>query len=598
MTAPNLYRTHHCNQLRLDHAGTRVTLSGWVDRRRAQGKSLVFIDLRDREGLTQLVFDGEDAASEMVKIADTLRAEDVVRAVGVVQERDGGKNPKLDTGDIEIRVESLEVLSKALEIPFHPTDKETLPGEEIRLRSRYLDLRRPAMQKILRTRHEVAQSMRRVLSEAGFLEVETPILCKSTPEGARDFLVPSRLQPGEFYALPQSPQLFKQILMVAGADRYFQIARCFRDEDPRADRQAEFTQLDIEMSFVTQDEVISMMTSLYQNIWRDVLGVEIGEIPRITYDDAMNRYGIDRPDTRFGLELVDVSEAVRGCGFKVFDGAIDSGGVVKAIRIPGGAATMTRKVIDGYTEFVKQFGAGGLPFTKVENGALASGVAKFLETVQAKVLAATGAEDGDLILFGADRASVVHKSLGELRLKIGRDTGAMPAWGEKWNFVWVVDFPLVEWNEDHGRWDSLHHPFTAPNPEDLPKVTTDPASVRSQAYDLVLNGSEVGGGSIRIHRSEVQQQVFGLLGLSAEEAKHKFGFLLDALNHGAPPHGGIAMGLDRLVMHLCNTDNIRDVIAFPKTQTGADLMTQAPSTVDDAQLAEVHVRTTATPTSS
>ncbi len=593
MPTDSPYRTHHCAELRRDHSGQRVTLSGWVDRHRSQGKGLVFIDLRDREGVTQLVFDGEDADAAMVEVADRLRAEDVVRAVGTVHERDGGANPKLATGEIEVRVESLEILSKAVDLPFQPGDKETLPGEEIRLRSRYLDLRRPAMQKILRTRHNVAMSMRRYLSDMGFLEVETPILCKSTPEGARDFLVPSRLQPGEFYALPQSPQLFKQILMVAGTEKYFQIARCFRDEDPRADRQAEFTQLDLEMSFVTQQDVIDLITGMYRAIWQDVLGVEIGDIPLMPYEEAMNRYGIDRPDTRFGLELIDVSDAVRGCGFKVFDGALEKGGVVKAIRVPGGAGTITRKIIDGYTEFVKQFGAGGLPFTKIENGALASGVGKFLEGVQGNVIEATGAEDGDLILFGADVKSVVHKALGELRIKLGKDTGATPAWGEKWNFVWVVDFPLVEWNEDHKRWDSLHHPFTAPHPDDLAKMDSDPGAVRSLAYDLVLNGSEVGGGSIRIHASDVQEKVFGLLGLTPEQAKQKFGFLLDALSHGAPPHGGIAMGLDRLVMHLCDTDNIRDVIAFPKTQTGADLMTEAPSPVDDEQLAEVHVRTTA-----
>ena len=447
MPTDSPYRTHHCAELRRDHSGQRVTLSGWVDRHRSQGKGLVFIDLRDREGVTQLVFDGEDADAAMVEVADRLRAEDVVRAVGTVHERDGGANPKLATGEIEVRVESLEILSKAVDLPFQPGDKETLPGEEIRLRSRYLDLRRPAMQKILRTRHNVAMSMRRYLSDMGFLEVETPILCKSTPEGARDFLVPSRLQPGEFYALPQSPQLFKQILMVAGTEKYFQIARCFRDEDPRADRQAEFTQLDLEMSFVTQQDVIDLITGMYRAIWQDVLGVEIGDIPLMPYEEAMNRYGIDRPDTRFGLELIDVSDAVRGCGFKVFDGALEKGGVVKAIRVPGGAGTITRKIIDGYTEFVKQFGAGGLPFTKIENGALASGVGKFLEGVQGNVIEATGAEDGDLILFGADVKSVVHKALGELRIKLGKDTGATPAWGEKWNFVWVVDFPLVEWNE-------------------------------------------------------------------------------------------------------------------------------------------------------
>jgi len=591
MSQTSGYRTHHCGELRIEHAGNRVTLSGWVDRRRTQGKSLVFIDLRDREGLTQLVFDGEDIDDQAtLEAADRLRSEDVVRVVGTVQERDGGKNPKLSTGEIEVRVETVAILSKAEDLPFQPTDRETLPNEEVRLRSRYLDLRRPAMQRILRTRHEVTQSVRRYLSDRGFLEIETPILCRSTPEGARDFLVPSRLQPGEFYALPQSPQLFKQILMVAGAERYFQIARCFRDENPRADRQAEFTQIDLEMSFVTQEDVIGLMSDLFRKLWKDVLDVEIGEIPRMSYAEAMERYGIDRPDTRFGLELVDVSDAVKGCGFRVFDGAIESGGVVKAIRVPGGAERLTRKVIDGYTEWMKnQFGVGGLPFTKVEGGKLASGVAKFLDSMQERLIESTGAEDGDVILFGADTRDLVNKSLGELRLKVARDTGAMPAWGEKWDFVWVVDFPAVEWDAEEERWDSLHHPFTAPHPDDLSQLDSDPGSVRSLAYDLVLNGSEVGGGSIRIHNTEVQRKIFGLLGLTEEQAKAKFGFLLDALRRGAPPHGGIAMGLDRLVMHLCGTENIRDVIAFPKTQTGADLMTEAPSPVDEAQLAEVHV---------
>jgi len=597
MTPANAYRTHHCGELRIEHAGQRVTLSGWVDRHRTQGKGLVFIDLRDREGLTQLVFDGEDADPAMVAEADRLRSEDVVRAVGTVQERDGGKNPKLLTGDVEVRVESIEILSKAENLPFHPGDKESLPGEETRLRSRYLDLRRPEMQRIMRTRHEVTRSVRDYLSDRGFLEIETPILCRSTPEGARDFLVPSRLQPGEFYALPQSPQLFKQILMVAGAERYFQIARCFRDENPRADRQAEFTQIDLEMSFVTQEDVIDLMSDLFRKIWKDVLNVEIGEIPRMDYCEAMERFGIDRPDTRFGLELVDVSDAVRGSGFKVFDNALGSdGGVVKAIRVPGGAATITRKIIDGYTDWIKdQFNVGGLPFTKVEGGALASGVGKFLENKADGLIAALGAEDGDLILFGADQRDLVNRSLGELRNRLGKDTGVVPAWGEQWNFLWIVDFPAVEWNPDEKRWDSLHHPFTAPHPDDLAGLESDPASVRSLAYDLVLNGSEVGGGSIRIHSTDVQRKVLGLLGMSEEEAEARFGFLLSALRHGAPPHGGIAMGLDRMVMHLCDTDNIRDVIAFPKTQTGADLMTEAPSPVDDAQLAEIHVKSTAEP---
>lgn len=584
-------RTHHCNELRPEHIGQQVTLAGWVDSYRGHGGGLVFIDLRDRCGKTQVVFDLEDAPDQTIlEAADKLRGEDVIRVSGHVRRRDGGPNPKLESGEIELVAERLEVLNKAVGLPFQPTDIDNLPKEEIRLQRRYLDLRRPEMQRILRTRHEVAQSMRRYLDKMGFLEIETPILCKSTPEGARDFLVPSRLQPGEFYALPQSPQLFKQILMVAGADRYFQIARCFRDEDPRADRQAEFTQLDIEMSFVGVEDIISMTSDLFRKIWKDVLNHEIGEIPTMTYAECMTRYGSDRPDTRFGLELTDLSDLAAKTDFKVFTGAVAEGGVVQAIVARGASEQMTRKITDGYAPFVQQFGLGGLPVVKLTEGAFTTGVAKFLEPIADDLKKRLQLKDGDVVFFGVGPVKVAQRGLGELRLKIAKDLGIIPEGA--WNFLWVVDFPMIEWNEDEQRWDSLHHPFTAPNPEDIGKLETAPGEVLSQAYDIVVNGSEIGGGSIRIHSPEVQSKVFSLLGISEEEAEIKFGFLLDALRHGAPPHGGIAAGLDRVVMHLCGTDNIRDVIAFPKTQTGADLMTQAPGEASDKQLAELHIKST------
>jgi aspartyl-tRNA synthetase len=591
-TAPDCaQRTHSCGELRQQHTGTEVTLAGWVDSYRNQGKGLIFIDIRDRKGITQLVFDEEDSGTTLCQLADALRAEDVIVIAGIVRKR-AAPNPRLETGEVEVLAVSVEVLSKAQNLPFQPTDPETLPGEEVRLRARHLDLRRPRMQQILQTRHRVSQSMRRYLDEHEFFEIETPILCKSTPEGARDFLVPSRLQPGEFYALPQSPQIFKQILMCAGCERYFQLARCFRDEDPRADRQAEFTQLDIEMSFVNRQSVLDLVSELFQTIWRDTLGVELEAFPRMTYAEALDRFGIDRPDTRFGLELVDVGHLAKQTDFKVFNGVLAEGGVVKAIRIPNGTASLTRKKLDAYAEFVKQFGVGGMPYTKIENGAPATGIARFLEPVQDELLKLLECQDGDIIVFGVGTYTAANKALGELRNQLARDLDLLPAQGEAWNFLWIVDFPLVDWNEDSQRWDSLHHPFTAPIQDHLDRLGTDPASVLSEGYDLVLNGSEVAGGSIRIHDQTVQSKVFELLGLTPEDAQHKFGFLLDALQHGAPPHGGIAVGLDRVVMHLCNTDNIRDVIAFPKTQTGADLLSGAPSTVDQSQLHDLHIAST------
>lgn len=581
------HRTHTCGEIRAEHIGQPVTLAGWVDSTRRHGEGLIFVDLRDRFGVTQLVLDGEDCPPDAVAISDSLRGEDVVQAMGTVRKRDGGANPRLATGEIEVVISAMRLLNKSENPPFFPTDKDSLPNEELRLRRRYLDLRRPRMQRILETRHRVTQTMRRYLDARGFLEIETPNLCKSTPEGARDFLVPSRLQPGEFYALPQSPQIFKQILMIAGLDRYFQIARCFRDEDPRADRQAEFTQLDFEMAFVTRDDVIEIITGLFRVIWSETLGVDVGEIPIMSYQEAIRRFGSDRPDTRFGLELEDITDIVREVEFRVFSSALEAGGVVKAIRIPGGGSTVTRKQLDAYTEFVKQFGAGGLPYVKHEAGAFTTGIAKFIEPVREKLAAAMGLLDGDLVVFAADSAKVAHRALGELRLKLARDLNLLPPAGTTWNFLWVVDFPLFDFSEEQNRWDSLHHPFTAPKPEDEPLLASDPGAALSNAYDLVLNGSEIAGGSIRIHTPALQQRVFNLLGIDNAQAEQKFGFLLDALKYGAPPHGGIAVGLDRVVMHLCNTENIRDVIAFPKTQTGADLMSGCPSDVDPAQLMEL-----------
>ncbi|MCA9293860.1 MAG: aspartate--tRNA ligase [Phycisphaerales bacterium] len=595
------YRTHTCGELRDAHAGERVKLAGWVHAYRHQGKGLVFVDLRDRAGLTQVTFDMEDSPADVLEAGSKLRQEDAVSVEGIVRIKES-PNPKLPTGKIEVVVESVEVLAKTAPPPLLPSDDDTLPSEEGRLTNRYLDLRRPAMQRILQVRHEVGAIAREYFHSIGFLEVETPILCKSTPEGALDFLVPSRMNPGQWYALPQSPQLFKQILMVAGCDRYFQITKCFRDEDLRADRQPEFTQIDLEMSFVTREDVMRAMEGFARKLWKNVLDVDVPELRRMTYREAMDTYGIDRPDLRYGLELVDVSDIARRTDFKVFTGALEKPrGVVKAIRVPGGSHVLTRKITDGYTEFVKTFGAGGVPVTKVvEGGKLEGGVAKFLEPLATDLIARMGAAPGDTILFGADTYSVVTKSLGELRQKVARDMKLLDApSAPKWSFLWVVDFPMFEWDAETSRFFAMHHPFTAPSPEDVGRfMAADPRehdtveSIVSAGYDMVVNGSEIGGGSIRIHQQDVQKKVFHLLGISEEEAQAKFSFLLEALRFGAPPHGGIAFGLDRLVMHLAGVDNIRDVIAFPKTQTGADLMCDCPSPVDKAQLDELYIKST------
>lgn len=610
-----LRRTVTCGELRDQHIGQAVVLNGWVNSYRDHG-NLIFIDLRDRFGLTQLVFDPDNGVSQaMMDAADKLRNEDVIAVRGSVRTRVGGPNPKLATGTVEVVVQELEVLSKTANPPFLPDDMGKLPNEEIRLKHRYVDLRRPRMQQILGLRHRVMQSTRRYFDENGFLEVETPILYKSTPEGAREFLVPNRHVPGSWYALPQSPQLFKQILMVSGCDRYMQICRCFRDEDPRADRQAEFSQIDLEMSFVRREHVMEMMEGFARRLWKDVLGLDVPKFQVMGYRDAMETYGIDRPDTRYDLKIVDVSELAAKTDFGVFKTALEKGkdrprfnskkGVVKAIRVPGGGEKLTRKLTDGYSEFVKGFGAGGVAVSKVVAGPdgqpmFETGVAKFLEPSRQEWLSALGLKVGDTVLFVADAYSIATKSIGELRQKVARDMDMVPKPGVEggpWNFLWVVDFPMFERNKDTGKWVAMHHPFTSPTDDQMQAfLDADPEdevtieSIVSAGYDMVLNGSEIAGGSVRIHSQDVQSKVFKLLGLTPEQAKEKFSFLLEALSFGAPPHAGIAFGLDRLIMHLVGTDNIRDVIAFPKTQIGQDLMTGAPGLVTEPQLKDLFVK--------
>jgi len=581
------YRTHTCGQLRKADVGRTVKLAGWVHSYRDHG-GLLFIDLRDREGLTQLVFDPHTCGKSHHEESRKLRSEWVISITGVVAARgEAMVNPKLPTGEIEIRVKELEILSTSPTPPFTPDEHETV-SEEKRLAFRYLDLRRPDMQTNLRTRHLVTKIMRDYLGDLGFWEIETPILTKSTPEGARDFIVPSRLMPGSFYALPQSPQLFKQLLMVSGCDKYMQIVRCFRDEDPRSDRQAEFTQLDVEMSFIDRENIIATIEGLLRKIWKEILGKEIPDpIPHMQYDQAMNEYGSDRPDLRFGMRLHDITLLAQQTDFGVFKSAA----MVKAIVVPGGGK-LSRKETDALAEWAKGFGAKGLAVTKVAAGALDTGVAKFLAPIAAKLIERTGAKDGDLLCFAADKPKIVHKVLGELRLKMARDL-KLPASCE-FAWLWVVDFPAFEFDEEEKRFAATHHPFTIPLDRDLAKLDSrDQAtieSIKSKAYDIVCNGSEVGGGSIRIHRMDIQRKVFSLLGIDEAAQKAKFGFLLDALNFGAPPHGGIALGLDRLIMILRGITNIRDVIAFPKTQSGADLMCGSPSPVDEKQLREANIR--------
>jgi len=587
-----LKRTHTCGQLRLDDAGRKVTLAGWVHSYRDHG-NLVFFDLRDRSGLTQLVFNPEKQP-EIHKLARTVRCEWVIAVEGVVQPRsEGMENPKLPTGEIEVAVEQMEILNISKTPPFE-FDAAEKTSEELRLTNRYIDLRRPKMQQKLKVRHRVTKITRDYFDSLGFWEIETPMLAKSTPEGARDFLVPSRLLQGCFYALPQSPQLFKQILMVSGIEKYFQIVRCFRDEDPRADRQAEFTQIDVEMSFVDSDDVISVHENLVAKTFKEILNVD-AELPmrRLSYKEAVDDYGTDRPDLRFDMKLKDISDIAKQSTFKVFTSAIENGGIVKGLCAAG--EKYSRSDIEKtLTGFVGDYGAKGLAWTKVKSDnnrlCFAGGSAKFFSPEQQQqVIERFGAKDEDMLLFVADKEPIVNKSLAPLRCRLAKE---LKLYDEKsYEFLWVVDFPLFEWNEDEKRYDSLHHPFTSPVPEDLEKLDTDPANICSQAYDIVVNGSEIGGGSIRIHNPKVQQKVFDLLNISKQQAKQRFGFFLKALEYGAPPHGGIALGLDRLVMILTGTDNIRDVIAFPKTQRGQCLLTDAPSEVDSKQLDELNLRT-------
>ena len=591
-----LARTHNCGQLREGNIGAEVRLCGWLRSYRDHG-GVLFVDLRDREGLTQVVFDlpaeGDAAGQEMYELAQSLRNEWVISVAGTVRHRGPDReNPKLPTGKIEVLVGDLTVLNRSQAVPFSP-DEYTDVSEDTRLRYRYIDIRRAELTRALRLRHQICQVIRRLLDAEGFVEVETPFLTKSTPEGARDFLVPSRVQPGCFYALPQSPQLFKQILMVGGLDKYYQIVRCFRDEDPRADRQVEFTQLDVEMSFVTEADVMAISNRVLAGIC-EVAGKAFPKAPPVmTYDEAMSTYGTDRPDIRFEMHLCDTTEIVAGTEFRVFSDAIAAGGAVKALAV-GGGAKFTRKEIDQYTAFVADFGAKGLSWCKLEGGEAVGGVAKFVAgDMQKRLRAAAGASDGDIIFFAADKEAAASKILGALRCKIGQDLNLYDKDELAW--CWVTHFPLVEWNEDLQRWDTLHHPFTSPVPGDLDKLESDPGAVTSRAYDIVCSGTELGGGSVRISSLDLQKRVFQLLGIGEEEAHQKFGFLLDALRYGAPPHAGIAFGMDRVIMKLVGAESIRDVIAFPKTQRGTCPLTGAPARVDEKQLAELDLRVIAPP---
>ncbi|MCZ0702349.1 aspartyl-tRNA synthetase [Natronobacillus azotifigens] len=565
--------------------GSKVTLKGWVQKRRDLG-GVIFIDLRDRSGLVQVVFNLE-TSEEALEIAESVRSEYVLELVGKVVLRDPSTiNPKMKTGDIEVIVDEISILNEAKNPPFTVLDGTDI-SEDVRLKYRYLDLRRESMQETFRLRHQAAQVMRNFLNEEGYLEMETPMLTKSTPEGARDYLVPSRVHAGHFYALPQSPQLFKQLIMVAGFERYYQFARCFRDEDLRADRQPEFTQIDIETSFMTSDEIMAMTEKMIQRLMKEVKGVDINTpLPRISYDEAMNRYGSDKPDTRFDMELVDVSELVKNSDFKVFASAVTSGGKVSAINVKNEANNFSRKDIDKLTDFVKIYGAKGLAWLKVEEENLKGPIAKFFtEADQLDLIHALDASDSDLLLFVADEKNVVYDSLGALRLKLAKELNVIDE--SRFHFLWVTDWPLLEYDKDAGRYFAAHHPFTMPADEDVEKLATNPDEVKAAAYDLVLNGFELGGGSLRIHKKDLQEKMFEVLGFSKEEATEQFDFLLQALEYGAPPHGGIALGFDRMVMLLAGKTNLRDTILFPKTASATDPLTNAPGTVSQAQLDEL-----------
>ncbi len=584
----SLRRTHSCNDLTSADIGKEVILMGWVLRRRDHG-GVIFIDLRDRNGLTQIVFNPE-VNPEVHEKAHQIRSEWVIAIRGKVEARlEGMANTKLDTGEIEVFINELRILNVSETPPF-PLDEESEVSDNIRLQYRYMDLRRPEMAAKLIQRHKAVQSLRTYLNDNEFLEVETPMLTRSTPEGARDYLVPSRVNAGKFYALPQSPQLFKQLLMVAGMDRYYQIVKCFRDEDLRADRQPEFTQIDMELSFMDEEQIIKITEGMIAKLFKDTLDIDVAPpFNRITYDDAMDRFGMDRPDTRFGFELVDLTEIAKTCSFKVFRSIADGDGTVRAINAKG-CATFSRKDLDVLTDYVAQFGAKGLAWVKMKaDGEWQSPIAKFFsDEERAAMTSALNAEEGDLLFFGADKKSVVLPVLGELRLEVARRLDLLDK--KVFNFVWVTDFPLMEYDENKKRFQALHHPFTAPKDEDLDKLESDPGSVYSQAYDLVLNGTEIGGGSIRIHQRDIQSKVLKALDISDEEANDKFGFLLKALELGAPPHGGLAFGLDRLLMIITGSDSIRDVIAFPKTQRATCPLTEAPASVARKQLTELYLR--------
>ncbi|PFH86342.1 aspartate--tRNA ligase [Bacillus sp. AFS088145] len=583
-------RTHLCGELRESHIGQSVTLKGWVQKRRDLG-GLIFIDLRDRSGLVQIVFNPE-TSGEALALAETVRNEFILHVHGkVVSRGEGTANTNLETGAIEVTVEKLEIINKAKNPPF-AIENKTEVAEDLRLKYRYLDLRRPVMYDTFKLRSKITKSIRDFLDGEDFLEVETPILTKSTPEGARDYLVPSRVHPGEFYALPQSPQIFKQLLMVSGFERYFQIARCFRDEDLRADRQPEFTQIDIETSFLSQEEIMEMSERMMVKMMKETKGVDlVTPLPRMSYDEAMTRYGSDKPDTRFGLELIDVSSFAKESGFKVFTSAVENGGQVKCLNVKGQAANYSRKDIDGLQEYAGRYGAKGLAWLKLEEDGFKGPIAKFFSEEEfATLKLAVEAEAGDLILFVASDASVVANSLGALRLKLGRDLDLIDQ--SKFNFLWVTDWPLLEYDADLNRYFAAHHPFTSPVREDIDKLDTDPGSVKAQAYDLVLNGYELGGGSVRIYERDIQEKMFKCLGFSEEEAQAQFGFLMEAFEYGTPPHGGIALGLDRIVMLLAGRSNLRDTIAFPKTASASCLLTNAPSPVSSAQLEELALKTT------
>ncbi len=583
-------RSDYCGKLNSNHIDQEVELCGWVHRRRDHG-GVIFIDLRDREGVAQIVFDPDRA--EPFAIADSVRNEFVIRITGKVRNRpEGTVNPDMPTGEVEILGHTIEILNKAKTPPFQLDDENV--HDDVKLKYRYVDLRRPAMQNNLRLRSQVVKEMRNFLDDKGFLDIETPMLTKATPEGARDYLVPSRTHPGNFFALPQSPQLFKQLLMMSGMDRYYQIVRCFRDEDLRADRQPEFTQLDIETSFMDENEITGMMEEMIHSLFKKIMNVDLpSPFPRMTYAEAMERFGSDRPDLRNPLELIDVSDLMKAVEFKVFSGPANmEDGRVATLHVPGGSK-LSRKQIDDYTNYIAQFGARGLAYIKVNDvGAGAEGlqspILKFLpDEVAAKIVERTNATDGDLIFFGADKTKVVNDALGALRNKLGHDLDLLQG---EWAPMWVVDFPMFDYNEDEKRWDSLHHPFTAPNTTDIDAIKQNPGQTLSRAYDLVLNGTELGGGSIRIHNAEMQSAVLELLGIGEEEAQEKFGFLLEALGFGCPPHGGIAFGLDRTVMLMVGGESIRDVIAFPKTQSASCPLTSAPSKANPRQLKELGIK--------